>query len=33
MVNHMKDIFNVHPEAFSDFSKEQLQRIEEREEE
>ena len=29
----MKDIFNVHPEAFSDFSKEQLQRIEEREEE
>jgi len=28
MEKQTRDIFNVHPEAFSDFSKEQLQRIE-----
>jgi hypothetical protein len=33
MEKHIRDIFKVHPEAFSDFSTEQLTRIEEREEE
>jgi len=33
MEKQTRDIFNVHPEAFSDFPKDQLQRIEEREEE